>query len=320
MAAVNEKSEDGLSVWLVILTWNGRADTLDLLSSLRGEPAELLVVDNGSADETLVAVREAYPEVHTLQTGANLGYAGGNNAGISLALSAGADIIGVLNNDTLIESGFLAPLIAALLDVPPEGASGRAVSPDIRYADDPEVSWWRGSFLDRRTGWTRHLRIDEQPPANGNPVPTPVLTGCCIVAVADTWRRVGDFDEQLFLIYEDSDWSMRAASKGIELLVVPQSRIRHKVSRSFTGTTNTLGNYYFARNGLIFAWRYLGVKCTLAFLVEHLIRPSLREAVRRRDFGTALIRLIGLCAAVLGRRGVAGGLAIRAADLVHIDT
>lgn len=298
-----------LNVWLVVLTWNGLADTMDLLSSFRAEPARILVVDNGSTDGTLTKVRESYPDVHTLQTGANLGYAGGNNAGISFAMSAGADIIAILNNDTLVEPGFLTPLVSVLGNSPHDGRSNRAVSPDIRYADAPQLSWWRGSFLDYRSGWPRHLTVEEQPPEEGDAVPTPLLTGCCIVARAETWRQVGLFDERLFLIYEDSDWSMRAATEGVELLVVPQSRIRHKVSRSFSGTANALGSYYHARNGLIFSWRHIGIRPTLRYLIEHVLRPSFREAARRHEFGPSVMRLLGVAAAALGRRGPAGRLA-----------
>jgi len=301
------------SVWLVVLNWNGRDDTLELLSGLRSEPAQILFVDNGSTDGTIDAVRQSYPEVRTLQLGLNRGFAGGNNAGISMALSEGAEIIGILNNDTIVEAGFLAPLVDALADFGPTGRLERAVSPDIRYSDAPELSWWRGSTLDYRSGWPRHLTKDEQAPADGAEIPTPLLTGCCMVARAETWRRVGEFDERLFLIYEDSDWSMRATSAGVQLLVVPESRIRHKVSRSFTGRANALGSYYFARNGLIFAWRHLGVRPTLGFLRDHVLRRSAGEALRRREFGPGAMRLLGVSAAVMGRRGPAGRIADGAA-------
>ncbi len=297
------------SVWLVVLAWNGRADTMDLLSGLRAEPAQILLVDNGSTDGTIDAVRDAYPEVQTLRLDANLGFAGGNNAGISLALSKGAEIIGVLNNDTIVEPGFLAPLVHVLDGSEAGSGRDRAVSPDIRYADAPEVSWWRGSTLDLGSGWPRHLTPEEQSDERRTLTPTPLLSGCCIVARAETWRRVGYFDERLFLIFEDSDWSMRATSAGVDLFVVPESRIRHRVSRSFTGRTHVLGSYYFARNGLIFAQRHLGWRPTLAFLRDQILRRSAREMLRRRQFGPAAMRLLGVWAAALGGRGPAGRFA-----------
>lgn len=293
------------STWLVVLNWNGRDDTLELLDSLAGEPATVLLVDNASDDGTLEAVSSRFPDVQTLQTGANLGYAGGNNVGIAHAIANGAEIIGVLNNDTVVEPGFLAPLVATL------GDSGKiAVSPDIRYAETPDVSWFRGSRIDLRTGWPHHLAPGEQP-AGAAPFESPVLTGCCIVASASTWQNVGTFDDGMFLMFEDSDWSRRAAGKGVRLLVVPESRIRHKVSRSFTGSAELLGSFYFARNGTVFAWRRLGRRATIRFVWRQIIRPSIRRMFDATLRPAVVMSYLGLAAALANRRGRAGTLVTR---------
>lgn len=296
--------------WLVVLNWHGRQDTLELLASLAAEPATVLVVDNGSHDGTLEIVREQHSGVLTLQTGANLGYAGGNNAGIDYALAHGASVIGVLNNDTLVEPGFLRPLLTEIANDPHV-----ALSPDIRYESDPDVSWFRGSFIDERGGWPQHLPPERQPSAEGGPFASPVLTGCCIVASAEVWREVGGFDDGMFLIFEDSDWSRRAVARAVRLLVVPESRILHKVSRSFTGISGPLGTYYFARNGTLFAWRHLGFLATLRFLWHAVIRPDARLLVvsgphRPRK----LIALLGVLHAAIGRRGPARGASLNLAE------
>lgn len=279
--------------WLVVLSWHGRDDTLELLEGLAREPATIVVVDNGSYDGTLEAVVERYPGMHTIQTGANLGYAGGNNAGIVYALERGADVIGVLNNDTVVEAGFLTPLLAELATRP-----RAALSPDIRYADDPDQSWWRGSFLDDRTGWFHHIQPAEMSPATG-PIPTPVLTGCCIVARSDVWREVGQFDDGLFLIFEDTDWSRRAVAAGVELYAVPASRIRHKVSRSFTGSAAATSGYYFARNGWVMARRHIGRRAALRFATRQILRHELG----RVGTPAGRIALRGLWDGVRGRGG-----------------
>lgn len=281
------------TAWLIVLNWNGRSDTLELLDDL--EAADLadttvLVVDNASSDNTLDAVHERHPWVRTLQTGANLGYAGGNNRGIDLALSSGASVVGVLNNDTRVGPGFWKPLVD-------EATRERsAVSPDIRYADRPDISWFRGGTIDRHLGWPRHLQPDEQSSLEMT-FPTELLTGCCLVASADLWRDVGAFDESMFLIFEDSDWSMRSRAKGYALSVVPSSVIQHKVSASIEAAGSGIGVFYFCRNGLLFAHRWLGVRGVLNFLGKVV----LGEAVRCRS----LIPLIGAIAALLRRYGQA---------------
>lgn len=295
-------------VWIVVLTWNGREDTLACLASLRGSAATVLVVDNGSADGTVAAVRETHPWAQILENGDNLGYAGGNNVGIRCALDRGARVIGVLNNDTEVDPGWLDPLVAAI-----EAPGRRAVSPDIRYFDDPATSWFRGGTVDPTSAWPRHLTPNEQPPSDGHPHPTPLLTGCCLFATSETWRAVGLFDEGLFLTFEDSDWSMRATKLGAELLIVSASTIRHRVSRSFRGNAGLLGSYYFARNGTVFAYRHLGPGNAVRFAMNQIIAPTVRDLLSRRTMAPAVMRLLGLAAALTGRRGPAGLVAQRVA-------
>lgn len=289
--------------WLVVLNWNGREDTLALLSDLASAnlpDTTLLVVDNGSSDGTLDAVHEGFPDVRTLQTGDNLGYAGGNNRGIELALSEGAQVVGVLNNDTRVPVGFWPPLVAA-------ARSGDvAVSPDIRYAGDVDRSWFFGGRAAAHEGLARHLQPNEQPSRDRQHL-TETLTGCCLVATAATWRRVGLFDEGLFLVFEDADWSLRARQRAVTLLLEPASRIEHKVSRSFIGQQDGAGLYYYCRNGAIFASRWLGPAGTVHFVFK-VLTDGFRE-VRRSGasrFRPLAVRVLGLLAAATGQRGPAG--------------
>ncbi len=289
-------------VWIVVVSWNGRADTLELLDTLTDVAATVLVVDNGSVDGSVAAVRERHPGVVVVETHANLGYAGGTNVGVAHAVAAGARWIALLNNDTRVANGFLPPLLAELRRAP----GTTAVSPDIRYADDPDASWFRGGRIDAVTGSPVHLSPAEQPDPDGGPFDTDVLSGCCVVASAAVWQRVGPFDDRLFLLFEDSDWSLRARASGVDLRVVPASRIEHKVSRSFRGSAARLGTYYFARNGVVFARRHLGPRAAVRFTRSRVAGPVLRATVRERSSGALVMASIGLAAALLGRTGRAG--------------
>lgn len=278
--------------WLIILNWNGCQDTLELLDGLRGVQAEVLLVDNGSTDATVDEVRKRFPEVRVLENGENLGYAGGNNRGIEYALARGAEVVGVLNNDTLADPKFLAPLVAAV-----RSDERLAVSPEVRYASDPAVPWFRGGVVDSRIGRPVHADTDK----------TDFLTGCCLVANATAWRMVGLFDERLFLIFEDNDWSWRARRCGVRLKVVDDSIVLHKVSRSFTGVAADIGTYYFSRNALVFAARHLGASAVIRATWFEVLRPAVRD-VRQGRPGSATLRTLGLLAAAVGRRGRAGRL------------
>ena len=235
---------------VVVLNWHGRSDTLACVESLSaGSPeAEVLVVDNGSADRTLDAVAERWPDVHLLALERNHGFSGGMNRGIRHALeSLGARTVTILNNDTVIAPGAMAALeaIAASADL--------AVSPVVRYRDSPERIWFGGGSLDDANGFPFHTAPEDLAPCVAGLRPSTVLAGCCITARSDVWRRVGLFDERFFLNFEDSEWSLRATERGVGLAVACDVEILHAVSASFTGTAATLGSFYYLRNGLLFA-------------------------------------------------------------------
>src|SRR5262249_4020202 len=98
------------NVTIVVLNWNRRDDTLVCLESLRQADlggARVLVVDNGSRDGSVEAIRAAFPEVDVLALPRNEGYAGGNDAGMRWALERGAEAVLLLNNDTRVAPDFL---------------------------------------------------------------------------------------------------------------------------------------------------------------------------------------------------------------------
>ena len=127
----------------IILNWNGCDDTIACVRSaraLRDVETRILVVDNGSTDNSLPRLRAEFPDLWLLETGANLGYAGGNNAGIEAAIGSGAEFVWLLNNDTTVDSGALAALVAALKQRPDAGIAGSK----IYFAAQPDTLWFAG--------------------------------------------------------------------------------------------------------------------------------------------------------------------------------
>ena len=106
-------------VYIVILTWNGLEDTLTCLDSLshirlpNGVTTQTLVIDNGSDVDPCEAIHQRFAEVQTLRNTQNLGFAGGCNVGMRVAMTAGADAVLLLNNDTIVAPDFLAQLLNA---------------------------------------------------------------------------------------------------------------------------------------------------------------------------------------------------------------
>jgi GT2 family glycosyltransferase len=201
----------------------------------------------------------------------------------------------VLNNDTIVEADAVRLLLSQLPQRPL-----RAVSPEIRYLDRPSELWFGGAVIDR--GWPRYLRAGELAQSTGLRN-SEWLSGCCIAARSETWLRAGLFDPSYFLIFEDSEWSLRARRQGIELGVVTDSVIHHKVSASFSaGPTSLLGSFYFARNGLrlekTHCPRYLP-----RFVMQWLVRATLSAFLHRRARREILFRWLGAFAFVGAVKG-----------------
>lgn len=230
-----------MRVIAVVLSWNGREDTLACLRSLEGEDVEVIVVDNASEDGTA----EAVTGVELIRNERNLGYAGGMNVGIRRALERGADAVLLLNNDVEVEPGAIAALADAL-----DAAGG--VCPVIVFADQPERVWYAGASFDPRRGYNGRHRTDR--PAGV--VATDRVCGAAVLLPREALDRVGLFDEALFAYAEDTDWSLRASAAGLPLLVAPVSRMRHKVSASTGGEGSESALYYGTRNGLAVAERH----------------------------------------------------------------
>src|SRR5690606_10998851 len=117
-------------VCIVMLNWRCVEDTLRCLESLRNlrYPAyRVMVVDNGSGDDSVVRIAEQFPEVDLVETGANLGFSGGCNVGIRRALEQGADYIWLLNSDTRVDPNALTAMVELAETSPRLGAVGSVI-------------------------------------------------------------------------------------------------------------------------------------------------------------------------------------------------
>jgi GT2 family glycosyltransferase len=240
-----------VKVAVVVLTWNQRDVTLECLASLRvqhHQPTDIIVVDNGSADDSVAAIRAGYPEATVIENGENLGFVGGNNSGIRHALAGDAEYILLLNNDTIVDPAMIDDLLAVMTADPTIGISG----PKMLYFDHPQRIWCAGNRIDWRTGDSIRLQA-EQPDEAAAEEPREVdfITGCAICLRREVIERIGLLDERFFIYYEETDWCLRAAAAGWRTVYVPRARLWHKVSATM-GATSPATDYYMTRNVLLF--------------------------------------------------------------------
>ncbi|HJQ85831.1 MAG TPA: glycosyltransferase family 2 protein [Candidatus Binatia bacterium] len=219
-------------VWIVVLNWNRRDDTLACLESLAKaelDGATVAVVDNGSHDGSVEAIRERFPDVRVVALPRNEGFAGGNNAGMQAALEAGAGAVLLLNNDTHVAPDFLQPLLEVLNG----NARAAAVSGAVLRADSPSVL--DVAYLDIYFGHGLvHRRGVNALPGEGFDAVKPVSAGigCCLLIRAEALRRIGLLDERYFAYHEEVDWCFRVHRAGLQIVYQPYSRVWHHGSRS----------------------------------------------------------------------------------------
>ena len=244
---------------IVVVNWNGREDTLACLASLREvdySPLDVVVVDNGSSDRSVPAIRAAFPEVRVIEAGRNLGFAGGNNVGIEAVLAEGADYVLLLNNDTVVSPD----LVRELVTVAQASPDVAAVSPKIYYQTEPGRVWYAGARWVPERATFEHVgqgTLDDGDHGDGQPLETAYACGCAMLVPAAVLRRVGLLDSELFLLYEETDWCFRARRLGLRCLIAPRATVWHKVSASFGGRLSPLYAYFDMRNRLLWAKRHL---------------------------------------------------------------
>ncbi len=238
----------------VLLSWNGREDTLACLRSLQRvtyPELSIVVVDNGSTDGGPEAVAAEFPAVRLLPLGENRGFAGAVNRGVEAALADGADAVLLLNNDTTVEPGFLEPLVDAAC----VACVGAACAQILDSATGR--IWYAGASYDPRRGHQgRHTGYGDEPlPPATAPYETERACGGAMLIPRAALEEVGPLDESLFAYAEDVDWSLRARRAGLRILVVPASLVHHRVSASTGGAASPDSLYYALRNGLTVAER-----------------------------------------------------------------
>ena len=222
------------SVNLFVLNWNGRDLTLDCLSSLEKviyPNVKIHIIDNGSSDNSVVSIRNKFPDYEIIELAENHGFAKGNNTGFQ-SVKQKADYTIFLNNDTIVDPNFIDPLVNELEAI----SNVKQTAPKIFYEDKKEYIWFAGGIISLWTGVIRHSGIRKKDSSKfSQKRKIDYATGCCVCMRTVDFESIGMFDESFLLYGEDVDLSLRFSNEGGEILFVPESKIWHKVSASLGG-------------------------------------------------------------------------------------
>ncbi len=277
-----EVAPSPLSVSAIVVNWNGAAVLKDCLTSLEGDPgiAELLVVDNGSRDDSsLVASRfpTRWIGLHT-----NTGLASAFNTGASTACG---EVLLFLNNDLAIPRGFAETISESLVD------KDLGVL-DVTHCgwDDAHTTHCRTSFHPGSLSLLNDRCFIES--ATESRVACAFASGACFAIRADTFRRVGGWDAGFFAGWEDVDLSWRLRLAGLRVEYEPSLTIRHHVSASSHSVEGQRARTYAAMTGRPrFALKHAPVEVAVLSVLRLLagIANDLRSPSRLRLRGRAIV-------------------------------
>nr|WP_262906149.1 glycosyltransferase family 2 protein [Hymenobacter terricola] len=240
---------------------------------------EIIVVDNASPNDESQLITRQFPQVKFIQSGQNLGFAGGNNLGLAVAKG---EYILFLNNDTEVDPGFIEPLVQLFERNPTAGIA----SPKILYYGTDNLIQYAGSQgINTWTG--RSITIGQLEPDRGQhnrSRPTQLADGAAMMVPRRVIEAVGPMPEVYFLYYEELDWCESIKRAGYSCHYVAESAIYHKESTS-VGKASVLKTYYMNRNRLLFIRRnfngWARWTSTFVFLAAALPKKAFAHSLHR---------------------------------------
>ena len=241
----------------VVVNWNGWRDTLACLRTLAcqaAQPLHVIVVDNGSTDESVARIGDWIAEVRAcpttfslLPSPENVGFARGANLGIRQALNQGAEFVWLLNNDTECPPDTLAKLLRTARDGEGTGIVGTVL---FYHSDPSRVQAWGGGHISRLTGTATHYLQ-----------PTVVetdsyVTFASVLIRAAVFQEIGLLHEGYFMYYDDSDFCLRMARTAWKIAIAADTAVLHKESASTEGPRNPFMEKTITVSGLRFLLRH----------------------------------------------------------------
>lgn len=269
---------NGPKVFIIILNWRGKQDTLECLESVYKMDCpnfDVIIVDNGSTDDSVTTIKTAFPQATLIENKKNLGFTGGNNIAMRYAMKNGGDYMWLLNNDTVVEPDTLSKLV----DAAEKDADIGLVSPVIYYYDDPNKVQVRCSYID----WKRQkifypLDLETFDIWQENEPDRVCLWGTALLIRRDLIEKIGYLDERFFAYWEDVDFSVRSTRAGYRNVTEISAGIRHKNPIGEPGKIKRPPHfsYYIIRNGYFFWMKHL-VGCKKFFYFWKYLANSMAQ-------------------------------------------
>jgi len=261
-------------VLLLIVNWNGLNDTLECLASLRKihyQHYRIIVVDNGSSGNDVTVLKSLPSEqIELIEIDKNRGYAKGVNAGIKYAEAKySPDYFLLLNNDTIVDPDFLNQLVVAAESSDVIGIVG----PKVYFYNAPNLIQSIGVKINMYTSAPSYDGFKKMDVGQYENVRDVDWMGPCAMVKAAVFNKIGYFDEDYFVYWEDADFCIRAKKAGYQVCYIPSAKIWHKLWGSYRDSSDLI-YYYMSRNRIRFMKKNASrceYICFLAYLCSYHI-------------------------------------------------
>jgi len=275
-------------VFVIILNWNGKDylnDCLPTISNQTYPNYKVVLVDNGSTDDSVEFVKKNYPHVAIIELDRNYGFSKGNNIGIEYALKKGADYVLLLNNDTVVKENFLEELVLVA-----ENNNAGICGPKIFFWNlngRNDIIWFAGGYANVDKGKFYHYRIGKPDIKKEEISEVDFISGCCMLIKKDVFKKIGLLDEVYSPVYcEDIDFCLRAKKAGFKILYNPKAVVWHKVSATSKGAFSSRKAYFKYRNTIILIRKHgrLTLRTLMNVLIDAVLYSHGSFKTDKRDF------------------------------------
>ncbi len=259
-----------LPVSVVVVTRNRIKDLSICLQSISNQslkPHDVIVVDNGSKSDVKKSLKNKFPRVKFVRSDVNLGGAGGRNLG--LFHTKGRFIL-FIDDDAFGDPDMIKNLTAEVVKDKKIGI----VQPKIYEKERPNIIQGVGHGINLKTGRVYGIGVHEKDTGQYEKVLDIPMAGCTWMVRREVFEKIGGYDEDIFIPYEDSDFSFRAKKAGFKILFVPKAKVWHVGAKKtfvhpwleWLGITSPERSFRVSRNKIIFMNKHAKKRNFMVFM------------------------------------------------------
>ncbi len=257
-AYISKSSLPFIGIVLVNLNeYEHTARCLQSLASITYPNVKIIVVDNGSADDSGARLQNEFSAAVHLRNQTNEGFTGGNNVGITYALQHGCAHVLLLNNDTIVTPSFLEPLVERLeSDMTIGAVSGKIYYYPPAIGNREKIIWYAGSYQKWHMAFNHYGDSEEDTGQYDVAREVAYACGCLMLMRGEVIEKIGGLSDEYFIYWEEADWCQRARDIGYSSWYEPKTIIYHNFRSAIRGKETPFYLYLHFRNFLFYASRH----------------------------------------------------------------